>query len=40
MFCWTAESPWVSAETQFSSSGALLIENTFQRADVTPGFKG
>jgi hypothetical protein len=29
-------SPWVSAETQFSSSGALLIKDIFQKADIAP----
>jgi hypothetical protein len=36
MFCWTAESPWASTETRFSSSGALLVGHTFQKADITP----
>jgi hypothetical protein len=30
------ESPWVSAETRFSSGGALLIGHTIQIADITP----
>jgi hypothetical protein len=36
MFCWTVKSPWASAETQFSSGGALLIGHTFPKTDITP----